>query len=218
MTEEAPEKTRPNRMSRQKQKTRGRLIDAALAVMARKGPDAATINDITEEADVGFGSFYNHFESKEEILWAAADELFQRIGPRVDESIGTIADPLEVVVAGIRLFIGMLTAKPIWLEFLLRVCMVPGFEKMGLFPRMFRDLGRAEAAGRLRIADPVATTYAIGGALLFLCVGLRDGRMPLEESPTRVAAMALRLLGVGEEEVARLVARPLPELPDDLFP
>ncbi len=49
----------PNRLTRHKQKTRARLIRAALSVMARKGADAATINDITEAADVGFGSFYN---------------------------------------------------------------------------------------------------------------------------------------------------------------
>lgn len=37
-----------------------------MSVMAAEGADAATINDITEAADVGFGSFYNHFASKEE--------------------------------------------------------------------------------------------------------------------------------------------------------
>jgi Bacterial regulatory proteins, tetR family len=61
----------PSRSTRQKQKTRDRLIRAAMSVMAAKGADAATINDITEAADVGFGSFYNHFDSKEDILEAA---------------------------------------------------------------------------------------------------------------------------------------------------
>ena len=41
----------PNRSTRQKQKTRARLIRAAMSVMAAKGADAATINDITEAAE-----------------------------------------------------------------------------------------------------------------------------------------------------------------------
>jgi AcrR family transcriptional regulator len=69
----------PNRSTRQKQKTRARLIQAAMSVMAVKGADAATINDITEAADVGFGSFYNHFASKEDILEAIAADANQQL-------------------------------------------------------------------------------------------------------------------------------------------
>ena len=36
-----------------------------MSVTAAKGADAATINDITEAADVGICSFYNHFASKD---------------------------------------------------------------------------------------------------------------------------------------------------------
>jgi len=35
--------------------------------MAERGMEGVAINEITEAADVGFGSFYNHFESKEAI-------------------------------------------------------------------------------------------------------------------------------------------------------
>ena len=65
MADANADKARPNRMSCQREKTNKRLVNAALSVMAEKGLDAATINDITEAADVGFGSFYNHFSSKE---------------------------------------------------------------------------------------------------------------------------------------------------------
>ncbi len=46
------------------------LLDAAVQLMAEKGMEGGTINEITEAADVGFGSFYNHFESKEAIYAA----------------------------------------------------------------------------------------------------------------------------------------------------
>lgn len=91
MAQESAEKVGPNRMGRQRRKTHDRLINAALSVMARKGAEAATINDITETADVGFGSFYNHFSSKEEIFAAATAALFDRIGTQIDATTATIS-------------------------------------------------------------------------------------------------------------------------------
>ena len=93
--------------------------------MAEKGLDAATINDITEAADVGFGSFYNHFSSKEEILAAAIDEVLERIGSQIDGTVATIPDPLEALAAAIRLFISGVIANPQWAKFLVRVSAVP---------------------------------------------------------------------------------------------
>jgi len=58
---------REPRNARRKRETRERLLDAALRLMAERGMAGVTINEITEAADVGFGSFYNYFESKEAI-------------------------------------------------------------------------------------------------------------------------------------------------------
>ena len=53
------------RGARRKRETRARLLEAALRLSAERGMEGVAINEITEAADVGFGSFYNHFESKE---------------------------------------------------------------------------------------------------------------------------------------------------------
>ncbi|WP_432058164.1 TetR/AcrR family transcriptional regulator [Streptomyces sp. bgisy022] len=47
---------------------RGRLVDAAIAVMVREGVSAATTRAITAEADMPLGSFHYCFRSKEELL------------------------------------------------------------------------------------------------------------------------------------------------------
>ena len=57
------------------------MIEAAKTVFARQGVDNTRIQEITEEADVGFGSFYNHFESKE-ALGAEIVERYGRDNPR----------------------------------------------------------------------------------------------------------------------------------------
>ncbi len=46
---------------------RADLLVAAERLLAEKGLDRTTINDITSEAGLGFGTFYNYFASKEEV-------------------------------------------------------------------------------------------------------------------------------------------------------
>ncbi|MGO9391686.1 TetR/AcrR family transcriptional regulator [Rhodoblastus sp.] len=212
MAHESAEKAAPNRMGRQRRKTHDRLINAALSVMARKGAEAATINDITEAADVGFGSFYNHFSSKEDIFTAATEALFDRIGTQIDAAIDTIPDPCEALAAAVRIFVNTLIVKPEWAQFIIRTMSVPGYKHFGMYPRLFRDIRKIEQAERLRIVDPGTVTYAVGGAMLFMIVALLEGDLPAKDAPERMTAMALRMLGEKESEIARIIALPLPKL------
>ncbi|MYW21020.1 TetR family transcriptional regulator, partial [Streptomyces sp. SID2955] len=68
-----------NRFERRRAETRQALIRAARQILAETGDTSASIQAIAERADVGFGSFYNHFESKaqlfDEAVRDALDEL-----------------------------------------------------------------------------------------------------------------------------------------------
>lgn len=50
---------------------RPQLVDAALEVFQTQGFNASSVQDLTEAAGVPKGSFYNHFESKEELALEA---------------------------------------------------------------------------------------------------------------------------------------------------
>jgi AcrR family transcriptional regulator len=52
------------RRERRKAETRQKLIDAAPVMLAEDTSQQASIQDITEAADIGFGSFHNHFTRK----------------------------------------------------------------------------------------------------------------------------------------------------------
>jgi AcrR family transcriptional regulator len=67
----ASEPPRASRLDRRKARTRQALIDAAVRLIAEGRGDRASIAEITEEADIGFGSFYNHFDSKEQLFQTA---------------------------------------------------------------------------------------------------------------------------------------------------
>ena len=84
---------REPRGARRKRETRARLLDAALRLMADRGMEGVAINEITEAADVGFGSFYNHFESKEAIYAALVSSVFEEFADSLDKVTEGLADP-----------------------------------------------------------------------------------------------------------------------------
>lgn len=70
----------PNRFERRKQATRQALTQAAADLLLARGYDAVTVQDITDRADVGRGTFYIHFKDKEDIIWAILRDQFAPLG------------------------------------------------------------------------------------------------------------------------------------------
>lgn len=63
-----------NRFEQRKQHTRHRLMQAASELLVEKGFEATTVQDITDRADVGRGTFYIHFKDKDDIIGAILQE------------------------------------------------------------------------------------------------------------------------------------------------
>lgn len=59
------------RHQRHRQRTREQLIQAAMDLILEKGYELVTVQDITDRADLGRGTFYVHFKDKEDVLWTA---------------------------------------------------------------------------------------------------------------------------------------------------
>ena len=81
-----------SRLDRRKARTRQALIDAAVRLIAEGRGGRASVAEITEEADIGFGSFYNHFDSKER-LFATASEEVRGAGGWGNDGLVTQAQP-----------------------------------------------------------------------------------------------------------------------------
>jgi TetR/AcrR family transcriptional repressor of nem operon len=58
--------------------TRDHLIDVGLELMHRRGYNATGVAEILKEANVPKGSFYHHFESKEDFAAAALEKYVAR--------------------------------------------------------------------------------------------------------------------------------------------
>ncbi len=67
------------RHERRRLQTRQQLIQATLDLVLEKGYGAVSVQDITDRADLGRGTFYIHFKDKDEVLWTAFQDLFERL-------------------------------------------------------------------------------------------------------------------------------------------
>lgn len=79
--------------------TRQRLFKAALAMFSTKGFDASTIEDITERADLGKGTFYRHFTSKQAIMVALAENTVNQLITQMRTTVGTAKNLDEALTA-----------------------------------------------------------------------------------------------------------------------
>ena len=74
--------------------TRKKLKKAALDVFAEKSVDAATVEEITEKADVGKGTLYQHFADKEEIVLTLVEDAVNHLIEAI-RSYETVPETLE---------------------------------------------------------------------------------------------------------------------------
>jgi AcrR family transcriptional regulator len=75
------------RVSRRRARTRADLLTAARQVFAAHGYHDASIAEITQQADVGVGTFYLHFRDKEEAFTTLLEEGFQQLREEVTAAV-----------------------------------------------------------------------------------------------------------------------------------
>ncbi|MEW6532736.1 MAG: TetR/AcrR family transcriptional regulator [Thermodesulfobacteriota bacterium] len=97
--EPSPSSTRPpNRRERRRAETRDRIVRAALHLFCEREVVATTIEDITNAADVGKGTFFNYFPSKEHILAHLCRLQMGKIRECISQAIDS-AEPMERVLS-----------------------------------------------------------------------------------------------------------------------
>ena len=73
-------------MSVNSKSTRDHLIDVGLKLLHQRGYQATGVADVLEAADVSKGSFYHHFDSKEDFAAAALEKMHASGGPAAGRS------------------------------------------------------------------------------------------------------------------------------------
>ena len=96
------------RRQRRSAETRLRIFRSALALIAERGLPNVTVEDITEAADVGKGTFFNYFQTKDHVLGVMAEI---QIG-KVREAASKASGGKQTIYATLRQLAQQLSQEP----------------------------------------------------------------------------------------------------------
>lgn len=93
--------TRKSRAEQRSEITRRALLDAAREMFAEKGMDLATVDDITDRANLGKGTFYYHFNNKEEVVSELIRDIMAELCTAIDKrcrGLNNLEDLLDAII------------------------------------------------------------------------------------------------------------------------
>jgi AcrR family transcriptional regulator len=200
------------RGERRKAQTRAALIRAAQQLLAEDRANVPIL-EITELADVGMGSFYNHFQTKEELFESAVESALELQGAVLDAWSEELEDPAEVFARSFRLTGRIHRVEPRLSRVILSRGMSIITSEHGLGPRALRDITLGCETGRFTVTDPYPALLVVGGAALALGQAIHDHpERDDAELADQVTEDVLRMLGVPPEEATAICRLPLPSV------
>jgi AcrR family transcriptional regulator len=195
-------------------RTRATLIRAAFTVYARQGFDAPTIDDFIAEAQVSRGTFYNYFQTREDLMAAVAADLATFITSRI-ESAGTVRDPLERIAIAVRYFVTLAAQNEIRGWVLARMIPIVGGPLTNAMSEHIRaTMEEAVAAGRIRLRS-ISAGIDLGLGMIAMAIRHNLSRRATPYPPELVCAMALQALGASIKDAEEVSRRRLPPLSVD---
>lgn len=207
-----PEQPRPGRAQRRREQTHSRLVAAARVLIADKGVDATTIQEITDQADVGFGTFYNHFESKEAVLDEVIENLIADFLARLDALTADVEDPAIAIGTVVLNLARLVDIDPILCGLAVQLTMRRPELGNAVASRMREYLEHGIESDRFDLPDVRSALVAIGG-VIYLSMQLRLADRLAGDAERHQVELVLRMLGVSAIEAHTIAEGPLPELP-----
>jgi AcrR family transcriptional regulator len=193
-----------------RERTRIKIIERALRVVAEKGFDTPTIDDFVGAANVAKGTFYNHFATREALLLAVAAAVADKVDLHLLPAYAGSKDPALRIAVALKYFVRMSEMKPVWGWLIVRMIpIVGGPVSEGMRKGVVADLAAGKRKGRLQFSSMDAAVAYGMGVLLMSVRTVLTGRMPKDFGET-MAAMLLQGYGVQRDEANRIASLPLP--------
>lgn len=205
-------KTAGTRTERKRRRNQEALIAAGYQVISAKGIDAATMGEIAEIADVGSGTVYNYFASKDDLVVAVMERVMHDLAERIQRVTDTFDDPADVYAFGVRSVMHAVIEDHRWRGLLPRseVAAQAMYRVMG--PYALRDLRTARDAGRYDFDDAELVWNLASHAIVAFGLAVHEGALASAKLDEAVVAL-LGMAGVAAADARRIVRRDWPELP-----
>jgi AcrR family transcriptional regulator len=193
--------TTTSRVDRRRERTRQRLVQAGRSLIAQKGVAGLRIQDITEQADVALGSFYNYFPTKEDLVEAIVGESLVDLGSAVvvDED----QDPAITTAAAIRRVVRLAFDDPDFARLLVNLNHADSLFAQSFHPFAKQVVGQGVRSKRFETPDVDVSINLVVGSSLALIRGILDGAYA-EGAEIAHAEVSLRALGLPAKEARRI--------------
>jgi AcrR family transcriptional regulator len=161
-------------VSRERQPlTRAAILAEARAVVADAGLGALTLRGLARRLDVTAPALYLHFESKDELVRAVAEDEFEQLITRLERAVEGVSDPIEQIRVQSRAYVAHAIASPTLLEvlFIFRPAWTPSAvaKELPLASKAFAiaaaPVEDAIAQGRLRDPDALVAALTLWAAV-----------------------------------------------------
>lgn len=200
-----------DRRARRQSEIRARLLDSAHTLVAEVGPEAVTITEITRRADLGNGTFYNYFASRDEIVNAVIESSMNQLGMRLDAMTHDMDDAAEIVASSLRHLMTVATSDPVWGWFMVRLGSAHPALLAVFGPRATRDVKIGIDTGRFDVPNlPMIADIFFSSLLSGIRIHLQR---PHGDDVRVLAEYCLRMCGLSAQDAAEVCTRPLPKLP-----
>jgi AcrR family transcriptional regulator len=194
-----------------REKTRQRLVAAAARVIARRGESNATIDDFIQVAGVARGTFYNYFQTREEVLEA----LWRYVGKspywEIHRTCADIADPAERLATFSRQVLCRTASDPTWGWLVYYLSADRDTVNVDLLSFPLPDLLAGCSAGRFILSDVQCARDLVVGAIRSGMNALLNGRGNPSYGDV-IAEMILRALGIDGAEAKKIASFKLEEI------
>lgn len=197
-----------------RERTRASLIEAAYRVFARKEADAVTIDDIIAEASVARGTFYNYFQTREDVLKAVAASLSDQMNQKIWAQSVAIDDPAERMAIAIRQFLHQSIQDSTWGWVIVRIGLVAAPLSETIERGVMTDLEAGIRLNRFQVDSLQAAIDLILGTGLMAMRSILSGQTE-PDYPEQIAKIILKTLGVADADAHSIAFKFLEPLPGD---
>ena len=209
MTSTQTQPSAPTRRQRRRLEIELRLLDASQSLFIEKGYDETTVAEIAETADVAYGTFFNYFPAKSDLLAAMGERevaelseqlsTLSRLPGRIDQALTLLFDGFAKRLQAASPRERALAAKIQSITF----AAAPADRDLGYQEAFAAFIRQAVMSGRVR-ADVAVETLADLLASAYSAMALSWVHMP--EFPVRDRARAIATL-LGETLAPRETSR-----------
>ena len=93
------------RRQREKESLRGEILDAARDIFVHEGYEGLSMRRVADKIEYSPTTIYLHFKDKSELIFSLCEETFAKLKLEMEAKLPKIADPLERLYAGLRLYV-----------------------------------------------------------------------------------------------------------------